>query len=251
MNEMGGRLYGELLKEEKDAKALKAILLEITEAAKDVAAASFNPEQWKEVTDINEMEFLAKKLGRGHLPKYVFFKVDKPNGIEPFGYPFTRLKSTNAGGSEFTFDDQKISGHVFDRFAYFSYEKANEVQANPKQTMTLREAILEVASKQDHEVFANVGYDVRLSGLEAKNYKFIKIGSEDTFKLVTKGYNMKNPCQIVQKDPLTLSAGVLSSEVDKLLPPLTLRSYLTKGGAKISTWLPKGLYDKAMKNDDE
>lgn len=246
MNEMGGSLYGELNKEHKDQLTLKAILLEITAAAKDIAAASFNPEQWKEVTNINEISDLAVKLKREHLPNYVFFEVKSPDGIATFLEPFDLLKSTNAGGSEFTFGGNEISGHVSGRCAYFSYEKAETVKVPSVRTMTLREAILEVASKPDHEVFANVENDVQLPSLEAKNCLFLKNGSGETFKLAAKEYKMK-PCQIVQKDPLTLSAGVLSSKVDKSLPPLTLRSYLTKGGAKISTWLPKGLYDEAKR----
>lgn len=250
MNEMGGSLYGELNKKHKDKLTLKAILLEITAAAKDIAAASFNPEQWKEVTDTNEISNLAKKLKREHLPKYVFFKVESPNGIATFEKPYDLLESTNAGGSEFKFGGKKIAGHKSSSDAYFPYEKAKTVNVPSAQNMTLREAILEVASKPDHEVFANVENDVQLPGLEAKNCIFLKNGSGETFKLAAKEYKMK-PCQIVQKDPLTLSAGVLSSTVDKSLPPLTLSQYLTENGAEVSTWLPKGLYDEAKKIVDE
>jgi hypothetical protein len=246
MNEMGGSLYGELNKGHKDQLTLKAILLKITAAAKDIAAASFNPEQWEEVTDINEISDLAEKLKRTHLPNYVFFKVKSPDGIATFVEPFDLLESTNAGGSEFNFGGKKIDGHKSSPFAYFPYEKAKTVNVPSAQKMTLRQAILEVASKPDHEVFAKVENDVRLSGLDADSYQFIVKDSLEKFKLKAKGYKMA-PCQIVQKNPLTMSAVTLNLIVEKSLPSLTLSKYLTENGALVSTWLPKGLYDEAKR----
>jgi hypothetical protein len=82
--------------------------------------------------------------------------------------------------------------------------------------------------------------------LEPKHWMIIKKKQVPFIKLKGKEYNGAH-FELVSEKPLEVAPATLDSTFDKSLPAKTLGQYIHARGGKVTTWLPKTLYQAAMK----
>ncbi|MFF9477974.1 DUF4157 domain-containing protein [Streptomyces sp. NPDC014733] len=112
LTELGEKLKDPRIKDDETVKALKEML----HLTKNAQVADFDPRQWDEITDWQEVEKQAGDLGRAHLEKYTFFKftVDE---LKTNGY----LKPAKSGGGYEYYDTPVKGAATLGKYVYIPY----------------------------------------------------------------------------------------------------------------------------------